>query len=167
MCNRRRTATAVLSLQLRAESLDRSAAALRSAAGERGFSLVELMVTVAVVGILAALATQSYMGAIARAHVADALSTVAPMKTIVAENFAFDPNGNACNGIRDITSPIGAVTSATCSDDGTVVTVHIVMSEETGGAVADFVSSRTTQMVWNCVGDASSPGYLNLPQICR
>ena len=139
---------------------------LRQAA-EQGFTLVELMVTVAIVGILAALATQSYQGAVARAHVADALSTVAPMKTIIAENFAFDPDGDACNGIRDITSPIGAVSSSTCTDDGTVVIVNVIMTAETGNAVADFVSNRGTQVVWNCVGDATSAGYLNLPANCR
>jgi hypothetical protein len=32
------------------------------------------------------------------------------------------------------------------------------MSDETGRAVADFVSNRNTQVIWHCVGDASSPG---------
>jgi hypothetical protein len=48
-----------------------------------------------------------------------------------------------------------------------VVTVHVVMAAETGDAVVDFSSSRSTAVVWNCKGDAASPGYNNLPPNCR
>jgi type IV pilus assembly protein PilA len=145
----------------------RISTATARAAAQRGFTIIELMIVVAIIGILAALATQTFQGAIARAHVAEAISAVAPMKLIIAENFAFDPADDACNGIRDITNPIGAVTSSACTDDGTTATVHLVMSDETGRAVADFVSNRITRVVWHCVGDASSPGYMNLPACCR
>ena len=121
----------------------------------------------AIIGILAALSTQAFEGAVKRAHIADALSLVAPMKTIIAENFAFDASGNACSGISDITSPVGAVVSSSCSDDGTVTTVHVVMSEETGDIVADFVSDRGTGQVWVCHADTSVADHIYLPATCR
>lgn len=145
----------------------RTSTATARAAAQHGFTVIELMIVAAIIGILAALATQTFQGAVARAHVAEAISAVAPMKIIIAENFAFDPADDACNGIRDITNPIGAVTSSACTDDGTTATVHLVMSDETGRAVADFVSNPITQVIWHCVGDASSPGYVNLPASCR
>jgi type IV pilus assembly protein PilA len=134
---------------------------------QRGFSMIELMITVAVVGILAALSIYGLDGYIARAHVADALMIVTRMKTVIAESFALDENADACAGIADITAPTGAVVSATCTDDGSVVTVNVLISEDTGNAVVDFVSSRSTGVIWQCVGDPTSAGYDNLPASCR
>jgi Tfp pilus assembly major pilin PilA len=129
--------------------------------------MIELMISVAVVGILAALSIYGLDGYIARAHVADGLMIVTRMKTVIAESFALDENADACAGIADITSPAGAVVSATCTDDGTVVTVNVIMTEDTGNAVVDFVSSRSTGVIWQCVGDPTAAGYAHLPASCR
>ena len=134
---------------------------------QRGFSMIELMITVAVVGILAALSIHGYDGYVARAHIADALVTVVRMKTVIAESFALDEDADACAGIGDITTPIGAVVSTTCTDDGTVVTVNVIMSEDTRNAVVDFVSNRNNGTVWDCVGDPSAPGFDYLPASSR
>lgn len=129
--------------------------------------MIELMIAVAVVGILAALSIHGYEGYVARAHIADALMTVTRMKTIIAETFALDENADACAGIGDITNPAGAVVSTSCTDDGTIVTVHVIMSEDTGNAEVDFVSNRSSGIVWDCVGDPTAPGYDHLPSSCR
>jgi type IV pilus assembly protein PilE len=57
-----------------------------------GFSLMELMVTVAIVGILAAIAYPSYTGYVARARRADAQSALVGMAAAM-ERFAVN-NGN-------------------------------------------------------------------------
>jgi len=53
--------------------------------GRRGFSMIELMVVIAVIGVLAMLAAPRYLGNVARARVAEGLVLLGPVKTAVAE----------------------------------------------------------------------------------
>ena len=53
-----------------------------------GFTLIELMIVVAVIGILAAVAIPSYRSYVARAHVSEGLTLIGPVKNAVAEYYA-------------------------------------------------------------------------------
>jgi type IV pilus assembly protein PilA len=53
---------------------------------QQGFTLIELMIVVAIVGILAAIAIPAYQDYVTRARVTDGLSLAASAKTTVAEN---------------------------------------------------------------------------------
>jgi len=53
-----------------------------------GFSLVELMMVVAIVGILAAVAMPRYIDSVARARVSEGLVLLSPVKTAVVEYHA-------------------------------------------------------------------------------
>ena len=52
-----------------------------------GFTLIELMIVVAIIGILAAIAIPQYNNYIARTQVAEAMSLIAPVKIGLAEHF--------------------------------------------------------------------------------
>ena len=59
---------------------------IKSPRAQSGFTLIELMIVVAIVGILAAIAVPAYQDYITRARVSEGLALAASAKTTVAEN---------------------------------------------------------------------------------
>ncbi|MGQ0834039.1 MAG: pilin [Gammaproteobacteria bacterium] len=74
---------------------------------QKGFTLIELMIVVAIIGILAAIAIPAYQDYTVRAQVTEGLNLAADLKAAVAETFANTgawPLNNAAVGITAVKS---------------------------------------------------------------
>ncbi len=72
---------------------------------QKGFTLIELMIVVAIIGILAAIAIPAYQDYTIRAQVTEGLNLAADLKAAVAENYAGSgqwPLDNAAVGITAV-----------------------------------------------------------------
>ncbi|WP_151777001.1 pilin [Acinetobacter brisouii] len=146
---------------------------------QKGFTLIELMIVVAIIGILAAIAIPQYQNYVGRSNVASAVQTVASNKTGV-ESFVMEygafPDGTtkaaAATGTPGQTGYKAAVPGQTPSELGivnpTFGTIALKQGTDTGagaiiltfssgnpGIIGKHVEwSRTADGTWTCSSDA-------------
>jgi len=147
---------------------------------EKGFTLIELMIVVAIIGILAAIAIPAYQDYVIRSQVAEGASLADGSKTALGEflsNNSFNnwPSANASAGLASPASINGnyvVSVDAGSSPGKIVVTYGNNANSHVAGSVLVFSGyTNSGSITWNCragSGDVTT-NVTNkyLPQICR
>lgn len=91
---------------------------------EFGFTLLELMITIAIIGILAAIAIPSYLSYIQKARFSEIVTAATQLKAAVATCAQLNGNLDQCqNGSYGIPEPIvdtGNVANLTVTENGVI-----------------------------------------------
>jgi len=109
---------------------------------QQGFTLIELMIVVAIIGILAAVAIPSYQDYTARAQVSEGMSLATAFKTTLAEYYA---NSGIFTSITDISEFSGTtsgkyVDTIVLQNQGTQ-SISIVATFKTSGTASAIKGS--------------------------
>ena len=153
---------------------------------QKGFTLIELMIVVAIIGILAAVALPAYQDYTIRAKMSEVILAMSSCRTSITEVYQSGGGAPAANGwgceittasqqtkyVAGVTTDINGKVSATVRGISSVVDTSVVSLTPLSTAAAPAVftaNSSQTLFGWRCGlaadGTTVSPKYL--PGSCR
>lgn len=134
---------------------------------QQGFTLIELMIVVAIIGILAAIAIPAYQDYTIRAKVSEGLNVASAAKTSVSEYRLSQnawPTGNSTAGLSNTISS-QYVDSVLISGSGLINVTMNSTSVGAGGTLIFTPSFANSTVDWSCTGGTLLAKYR--PANCR
>jgi type IV pilus assembly protein PilA len=135
---------------------------------QQGFTLIELMIVVAIIGILAAVALPAYQDYTTRAKVSEVIVMASPAKLAVAET------SSSLGGLASLTAANSGysfpgatkyVSGITITDATGVVTAASVVPNATGNIILTPTAVGTSgQLTWVCTTTINTK---YVPSECR
>ena len=136
---------------------------------QQGFTLIELMIVVAIIGILAAVAIPSYQDYTARAQVTEAVSLTSSFKTGLAEYYAdqgvFPPNLTAVGSTTSGKYVGSIIITAAATDNVTVTATMKSSGVNTGITNSTLELTSVDSLQWVCSGGDILTKYR--PSTCK
>ncbi len=149
---------------------------------QAGFTLIELMIVVAIIGILAAVAVPAFQDYMARSKITEVISAMSACRTGVTE-FATSQNrlpasadeGGCASGaqskyVANMAVGAGGVITATVRNINKVVdtkTVSFTPTRDTDGTAKTPAKDGETITGWACSSSFATGDFKFLPSNCR
>ena len=146
----------------------------------KGFTLIELMIAIAIVGILLSLAVPTYQDYTVRAKISEAMNVASSLKVMISEYYitmAELPEDSDAAGIDTTfsTNFISAIGYSKEGDKDSKAMIKLTLSENVsqevaGKALVLTATPRTGSLHWVCGNDESESQPIDskyLPSNCR
>jgi len=132
---------------------------------QQGFTLIELMIVVAIIGILAAVAIPAYQDYLGRAQAAEAPALLGGLKAPIAEQYSLTGSLTIPAGAVRDGNYVASINEAVTTSVGTyTATYNAGINPKVAGQSMDMIFTGTTgKFTWDCTGITDSAVH---PSVC-